>query len=528
MKRIFLFLTIIISLTEAQAQGLLSGNIKTNINFFRRDSSIKADNNPLYNNLLSGGESWLNLSYSYKGFVANVRFDAFNNSNLQTPTSALTGAGIGMFSLSKEVQNLTVTAGHIYDQIGSGFLFRAYEDRGLLIDQALFGVALKYKINQHLKLKAFTGQTKNLFERYKPVLKGAQLEGNYDLAKGRIHMIPGVGTINRTMDAASMNAIVSTINTMPLTERFVPTYNSYAATVYNTLIWKDFTWYAEAATKSKEAISNNGILQNRRGMAGYTTIGLAKAKYGINASAKYTKDFVMRTSPNEVLLRGLYNWQPIIAQIRVQRLIARYTPPSQDISEFSKMVNAFITPNDLWNINLSYTHINNLDGVRLYREVWAEVENRSIDKTVIHVGAQYMIYNQSRYQTKNPEEYPDVVALTPFMEISYKIKEKKSIRMEAQYMNTKQDYGSWIFGLLEYNIAPKWSFALTDMYNFKPNKVHVTAAHHYPNVFVAYTQGPHRITVQYVKQVDGINCTGGVCRYEPAFSGFKIGFTSTF
>jgi hypothetical protein len=51
---------------------------------------------------------------------------------------------------------------------------------------------------------------------------------------------------------------------------------------------------------------------------------------------------------------------------------------------------------------------------------------------------------------------------------------------------------------------------------------------HYPNVFVAYTQNAHRFTAQYVKQVAGINCTGGVCRYEPAFSGFKIGVTSSF
>ena len=66
------------------------------------------------------------------------------------------------------------------------------------------------------------------------------------------------------------------------------------------------------------------------------------------------------------------------------------------------------------------------------------------------------------------------------------------------------------------------------MYNVKPNKIHVSAAHHYPNVFVAYTKDANRFTLQYVKQVDGINCTGGVCRYEPAFSGFKIGVTSSF
>ena len=98
-------------------------------------------------------------------------------------------------------------------------------------------------------------------------------------------------------------------------------------------------------------------------------------------------------------------------------------------------------------------------------------------------------------------------------------------------MHTKQDYGSWIFGLIEFNIAPKWSFALSDMYtlDLNPNNVSgLTEPTHYYNVFIAHSKGPHRFTAAYVKQVDGINCTGGVCRYEPAFSGVKFTVTSTF
>lgn len=237
MRGILFFGVLCLASARSYSQGTLSGNVKTNINFFQRDSSIKADNNPLYDHLLSGGEAWLNLSYSYKGFTGNVRFDAFNNSNLQNPTTALTGAGLGMFSLKKEFQGLAITAGHIYDQIGSGFIFRAYEDRGLLIDQALFGVHLKYTINKHLWVKAFTGQTKFLFERYKPILKGAVLEGNFGLKKDRIHITPGIGITNRTMDEESMSKVISTINSMPEKDRFVPTYNNYAGTLYNTLTW---------------------------------------------------------------------------------------------------------------------------------------------------------------------------------------------------------------------------------------------------------------------------------------------------
>ncbi|HOZ51763.1 MAG TPA: DUF6029 family protein [Chitinophagaceae bacterium] len=527
MKRILYVIPFIFSTIANAQQGNLSGDLMMNVNFFQRDTNIKASDNQLYDNFLSGGEGWLGLRYSGYGFTGVVRFDAFNNSNLQNPTSALSGAGIGMFSLSKEFKKLTVTGGHIYDQIGSGMIFRAYEDRGLLIDNALFGLHLRYRLSDKLSLKGFTGQSKNVFERWQPIIKGFNAEGDFDLGS-KAHITPGIGITNRTLDQASMNNIVSNINNMPEAERFVPTYNVNAATIYNTLNAGNFSWYLEGAIKSEEAIVIDGALKNRNGNVVYSTFGYALNKFGVNASFKRTENFVMRTSPNEILLKGMVNWQPIIAQIRPQRLIARYTPPSQDLSEESYNLNAFYTPSEKLNFNGAYTHINTLEGVPLYREVFAETEIRSVKNFLFHFGAQYLVYNQSLYQQKIEEEYPEINAITPFIEIGYKIDKKKSLRLELQYMSTKQDYGSWAFALLEFNIAPSWAFAVSDMYNVAPNKKHVKEAHHYPNIFVAYTKDSHRFTAQYVKQVDGINCTGGVCRYEPAFSGFKIGITSSF
>ncbi len=527
MKKLISLLILLSSYSLFAQQGHLSGDLMMNVNFFQRDTNIKASGNQLYDNLLSGGEGWLGLQYSINGFNAAIRFDAFHNSNLKEPSSALSAAGIGMFSLSKEFQNLTITAGHIYDQIGSGIIFRAYEDRGLLIDNALFGLHLKYKPTNNFTIKGFTGQTKNMFDRYKPILKGIAAEGDVDLGSNA-HITPGVGLVNRTMDQNSMDLIIATINTYPVNKRFVPKYNSNAVSVYNTLNAGDFTWYIEGALKSTEAVATDSGLNNFNGSTIFSTLGYSKSKFGINATFRRTENFMMRTSPNEILLQGIYNWQPIIAQIRPQRLIARYTPPSQDLSEIGGLLNAYITPNENLTFNLSYTHINNLASAPLFREVFAEAEIRSVKNFIFHLGTQYLIYNQSLYQQKNKLLYPNINAITPFVEIVYKISENKSIRTELQYMNTKEDYGSWMFALLEFSIASKWSFAVSDMYNVAPNYTHVNKAQHYPNIFIAHTRGAHRFTLQYVKQVEGINCTGGVCRYEPAFSGAKLGIISTF
>jgi hypothetical protein len=525
MKKIISILSLALVSAQGFAQGSLSGDLMLNANFFQRDSAINAANNPLYDNYLSGGEAWLGLRYNYKGFTATLRADAFHNSNLYNPTQALNGFGLGAWSLSKEVKDLTLTVGYIYDQIGSGILFRAYEDRGLLIDNALVGIRLKYNLTDNIYLKGFTGQQKFLFDRYQPVIKAFNAEGDFSLSD-KVHIIPGIGVINRTLDKTSMDQIVSTINSQDTSTRFVPRYNMYGLTAYNTLTAGDLSWYVEGSFKTHESIVKDNILQDLDGNVLYSTIGYARKGMAINLSGKRTENFVMRTSPNEVLIRGLMNWQPIVARLRPQRLMARYTPASQDISELALGGDVLLSPNDDISITLNYTHINTLNDVKLYREAYFDAEYRGWDDFIVQIGTQYMHYNQELYQVK--AGVPIVESIIPFFEVTYRINDKHSIRTEWEYQFTEQDYGSWIFALIEYNVAPSWSISVSDMYNTSPGPSSTTGAHHYYNAFAAYTKGPNRFTMSYVKQVEGINCTGGVCRYEPAFSGVRFGMTSSF
>lgn len=528
MKRFSAFLTLLslFTLTKINAQdwGTLSGDLMTTVNFFQRDTAINAANNPLYDNYLSGGEAWMGLRYYKDGFTANLRVDAFHNSNLYNPIQALNGFGIGAWSVSKDFEKLTITAGYIYDQIGSGILFRAYEDRGLLIDNALVGLHLKYRFNDNFMMKAFTGQSKNVFERYQPIIKGINAEGSFSIGDN-IFLTPGAGALNRTFDQDNMDQIVSTINSQDISTRFVPKYNMYAFTVYNNLVVGNVNWFIEGSYKTSDVIAD-GLLKQKPGNVLFTTLGWARKGIAVNLTGKRTENFEMRTSPNEVLIRGLMNWQPIVARLRPQRLMARYTPASLNLSEMAGGIDVLLNPQDELDITLNYTHINTLNEVKLYREVYAEVEYRGWEDVKLQVGTQYMEYNQELYQIK--PLVPMVIAWTPFFEVTYILNDKMSIRTEWEYQHTKQDFGSWIFGLVEFNIAPKWSFAVSDMYNPSPGPAATTGSQHYYNIFAAHTIGAHRFTASYVKQVEGINCTGGVCRYEPAFSGVRLGLTSSF
>jgi hypothetical protein len=528
-KRLFSLLLVLLPFFCSAQEGTLSGDLQTNINFFMKDTAIKACCNELYDNYLTGHESWLSLRYNVNGWTFFLRGDAFTNSNLYSPTTGLTAYGVGAYSITKEMGDLTVIGGYIYDQIGSGLLFRSYEDRGLLIDNAVVGLELKYKPTKNISLKAFSGQQKFILNKYPPVLRGFNAEGDYQIKK--VHIIPGVGVFNRTLDKDNMSKVASAVQSYDTLSRFYPKWNMYAFSLYNTLNYKSFSWYIEGAYKTNEAIYNfSSKLIDKPGNAVFTTLNYAVKGLAVNVSAKRTENFVMRTSPNEVLVNGMLNWQPVVARLRPQRLISRYSPPSQDLSELATTVDLLYSPNDESNFGLTYTRINRLDDTLLYRELFLEYNYQSGGKWIFELAAQYMEYNQEIYQVKPLEANPIIFALTPIMEITYKITESKSLRFEAQYMNTKQDFGSWAFALLEFNVAPKYSISISDMYNIAPNYAsgQMSKANHYYSVYGAFTKGPHRFSLAYVKQVAGINCTGGVCRFEPAFSGVRSTFSTSF
>ncbi len=81
------------------------------------------------------------------------------------------------------MKDLTITGGYIYDQIGSGIIYRAYEERPLGIDNALLGARLEYNVNNFLKLKAFAGVQKLVFSIQDPIILGFNAEGNFNLGK---------------------------------------------------------------------------------------------------------------------------------------------------------------------------------------------------------------------------------------------------------------------------------------------------------------------------------------------------------
>ncbi|MBK8192310.1 MAG: hypothetical protein IPK76_03645 [Lewinellaceae bacterium] len=519
----------------------ITGNLQSNGNFFITDEKIGASGTPQYDNQKFGAESWLALNYSNWGFDMGLRFDLFNNSNLLNPTGSFTDEGIGRWYVHKEIYNFDLSGGYLYDQIGSGIIFRAYEERALMIDNALKGVKVGYKFNDNWKIKAFTGRQKRQFGTYGSVVRGGALDGfiRPDSTKS-FSLAPGAGVVARTYDDETVNRIVNEIATYTPQDSTGAQYNSYAMTLYNTLIAGNFSWYIEGAYKTKDVLFNEfeekatggrGKLINTDGYTGYTSLTYAGAGLGITLEGKYTKDFRFRTDPFQIGVQGQLNFLPPMARQNTFRLPARFSPNTQELGEKGIQLDARYAINKKLSVGINVSDIYQLNNLSLYREIAPEVTFKYKRKWQLLAGLQILKYNIEVYQGK--EGYVD--AITPYAEWLYKFSPRKSLRVEAQYLDTDEEFGSWAFMLAEFGWAPHWLIYVSDMYKMKhDNKAQYSEEKtkfdglHYPTFGIVYTQRANRFSLAYVKQVEGINCAGGICRYEPTFHGVRLQLSASF
>lgn len=547
-----ILLLCLLSYFNAEAQdansnpGRFSGDLQMNGRVFATDSAIGAANTPFYDWAKSSSESWLQLNYSRNSLDLGVRFDMYNNSDIFSGgVTEANGIGIGRWFVRKRVDQLTIEGGYIYDQFGSGSIFRAYENRALGIDSPIVGIKATYDVNEHIRLKGIAGKQKDIksfispnrsfVNTYSPYIKGLNFDGNWSF-KG-FNISPGASFVNRTIDEATMSAVATEINGQPVDTRFVPKYNVCAYSIYNTINYKDFSVYLEYAGKTDDVLRDyDNSLYNSTGAFFYGTASYSRKGFGISVAAKKMNDFDMRTSPLEQLTDGIVNFLPPQMRQNALRLVSRYNHATQPLDEFSYMVDVVYSPKKGTTINASYASAVNEDE-NLFSEFYIDFNfKRPKKKFKYLVGLQIVDYNIAVLQLKplvGDDRFVDT--FTPFAEITYKITRRKSVRMELQYLLTErsrklfgsdkaehlQDLGDWAYALIEYNVAPKYSISISDMYA-------IDGEEHYYDLSASYTKGANRFSVGWAKQVEGIICTGGICRPESAFSGLKMSLMSSF
>lgn len=545
-KEIVWFSLLIFFNQNMLSQGTLSGNVRLNTDFYDRDVSI-GTLGPNYDYNKSSANAWMQAIYNNRdlGFEAGIRFDGNYNSILQNPPTPVNFYGIGNWYLKKQIDDLEATAGYIYEQFGTGIAFRTFEERNLGIDNALFGVRFKYKFNDDLRLKVIAGTQKFQLGFQGSFVKGLNLEYSKDL-NSNIGINAGVSAVSRTLTQEDRKAVddevTAATNDSALRKNYFKTpYNTHVFSIYNTLRVGNLSWFVEAAYKTKGEVFNpyTASYFNKSGYSIYNSLTYTRPKFGMTIQNRIVEYFQFQsTSKGAAYNFNLNNNRRLsfLAPINKQnslRLPARFQIAPQEIGEVASSIDITYALQKHISVNFNASIIDTIGWKDpYYREAMLDVEFKKLlkGKLDLHVGAQYIYLNQIRYQV---EGVKDMQAVTGFIEPTFRLSRKKSIRLELQVQNAPKDIGQSVFALLEYSVAPHWSFSVSDLYNFKPNTHYeivpeYRTSHHFYSVFASYTKGTTRLTLSYAKQLAGIVCTGGVCRFEPAFSGLRLQLTSSF
>lgn len=489
-----------------------------------KDPKIGAANTPFYENHKWGAESWLTLQAYNRTWRIEARLDGYQNSILRNPEDVYTAYGVGYFNVKYATSRFSVEAGHFYGQIGQGLIMRSYRDLNLLIDNSIFGVKSRWYLPGNQSIMIYGGWPKSEFSLQNLFTGGG--EYRKDWAWKNVSFHSGGGVTWKRYNRSFADALIDELRFYHPTDKVTLYRQGWLATVFQEMNAGSLTWNSEYAVKyhdpyynaenSRQLITGDQIMgrfETFPGQAFYTQVALDLSGFSFSLEGKYIHRFISKSDPFSFNYRNDLNFIPPATDILSYRLKARYIPATQFLGEKSLKMTLFLPlENHLfeWRNSLIFR----LDGDKLYDDYdlkWTW--NRENDKWV--GGLMYQVYNQSVYEGKGGEQI--IHSTIPYMEYYTTWGKNQSLKTESQVLLTRQDKGSLYFLSLEYAWNFYWTVSGSGMLESRSSII-------YPTVGLFYRKGSGRYALSFIKQLEGYACSGGICRYEPAFSGFKFEF----
>ena len=480
------------------------------------------------------------------------------------------GWGVSNIYVKALGNGFDVTVGDFYDQFGSGFVFRTYEERSLGIDNSIRGARLNVSAVKGANLKLLGGVQRCFWDWDTDAwLGGADLELNMEqyfkgLADKNITWMIGGSYLMKHENEEDV--LVPGTNYKLNMDPMVHTFG-----VRTRLQSGPYSFMAEYAWKTQDpSFDNDYIYRNGSAVmvsASYSKKGLSalvQAKRSENMSNRMKRGFVSYLGGNCRL-----NHMPAFSYQHTYALPALYPYATQDADgewafqgEFGYTFKRRTALGGKYGtklkVNFSYIRgidktptesliegVNSTMGTDGYHSkffgfggVYYKDINVQLEKKLSKSFKLNLMYMNQLYNKTVVEGEGGVVKSNIFVaEGKYQFSPKMTLRGEAQYLQTKQDQGDWYYGLLELSVLPYLMFTISDQYNanvpyYTENKQvddsKGTHSQHYLLGSVTATYKAHRLQLSYGKTRAGYNCSGGVCRFVPASSGLTVSYNYNF
>lgn len=555
----FLLLFLIISAqfrsqTISNEAGSVHGYFQIDAQYYNPDSLIGAPKVP--EKMLSN--AFGNINYNKGKFSAGVRYEAYNNV-MQGFDQRYRGQGITNRFARYQDQLLDITIGNIYEQFGSGLLFRTYYEPGLLYDNSLDGIRVISNPYKGITLKGLVGKQRSFFTVGPGIVRGFDGEVN----------------INELLDSAAANFKTKIIIGGSFVSKFQPETNpdfvipenvgAYSGRI--NVIREGFNLFAEYAIKENDpslanysSVGGKSYYSYKNGEAAFVSASYATKGLSFMLQGKRIDNMNFRSDRDASVQNLMINFLPATTRQHTY-LMAAYSPyatqPNGEVGGMAELqfklakgtplggkygidvtLNASIA-NGLKQINVndstttSKLYRTNYEefGQEYYHDFFIEINKKFSKKwkaTFMYLN-QFNNINVVQHGSQNGQ-YKNAISNIGIVDVTYKYKSNSAIRVEGQAMfrdnKDTLNLGSWAVGLVEWTPNTHVFVAVLDQYNYGNPVANLRL--HYFLLSAGYTKGPHRISVSYGKQRQGIFCVGGVCRVVPASNGVAISITSSF
>ena len=545
---------------SAQENVTLNGSIQSDILLPQEDKAIgtKYDSN---SDILTNTYADLHLRSKWVDAGARVEFMEYPLPGFERDFQ---GWGVPHIYVKGKFGNgWEVTLGDFYDQFGSGFIFRAYEERSLGIDNSIRGLRLNMSAIDGLNLKVLGGLQRRYWDwDDEAIVGGADAELNIDRFSTKmqdkgINWMVGASFVAKKEDDEMVMTNYNPLQRLNLPETVT------AFDVRTRYQQGNYSLMAEYAMKSQDPSFDNGYIY-KKGNALMLSASYSKRGMSALVQAKRSEDMSFRSRRSVNGTSAFLNHMPAFAYQHTYALAALYPYATQmDDGEWALQGefgytfkrNSFLGGKYGTSLKLNVSHIRGLvkdykvnpDEELLYRgtggysssffkigETYYQDINLQLEKKISRALKINLMYMNQRYNQGVIEKHEGVINSDIFVgEGKYQFNKKLTLRGELQYLTTSHESGDWMYGLLELSVLPYLMFTVSDMYG-KASETNVEGhlaykkKEHYYMASVTFNYNAHRIMAGYGRTRAGYNCSGGVCRYVPASKGVNISYNYSF
>lgn len=205
--------------------------------------------------------TYVDLALQSKYVDAGARFEYLEHP-LPGFEKDFKGWGVPFFYVKGKLNKAELTLGNFYDQFGSGFIFRTYEERSLGIDNSILGARLVVNPFSGVRLKALSGKQRRYWAHNDAWVSGADLELSLDewfhaLQQSGTYLTLGGSWVNKHEKADDDLLMVDASHRLNLPENV----NAWDARV--NLNKGPFNILAEYAQKTQDPSFDNGYIYRK-------------------------------------------------------------------------------------------------------------------------------------------------------------------------------------------------------------------------------------------------------------------------